>query len=414
MLSKSRDGRLWFATGVLQTINPHHLLFNGLPPPVGIEQIIADRKAYEIESDTNRNVALPPRVRDLEIDYEALSLIAPQKVFFRYMLEGHDKSWQDPGTRRQAFYNNLGPGRYRFRVKACNNNGVWNEEGAYLDFSVAPAWNESMWFRAGFTIACLILLWLIYQLRVRQLAQQFKLTLEARVDERTRIARELHDTLLQSFQGLTLHFARARNLLPGRTAEAIQTLDTALDGAEQAIVESREAIHDLRSPTIAPTTLEEQIKTLGENLVTTGIAKKETIQFRIVLEGSVYPLRADMRIEIFRIAREALRNAFSHSKGTLIETELTYTESLFRLRVRDDGKGIAADERNRAERNGHWGLRGMQERAEHLGGELEVWSEPGAGTEIELRVPAAGAYEKKLNAARSRLFRWGGRDGRAS
>jgi signal transduction histidine kinase len=175
--------------------------------------------------------------------------------------------------------------------------------------------------------------------------------------------------------------------------EAIQTLDAALDGAEQAIVEGRDAIHDLRSPTTAPKALEEEIKALGEELSAEGADRKEPVEFRIVIEGSAHALRPSLHTEIFRIAREALRNAFSHSQGHLIETEMAYTESLFRLRIRDDGKGIDPDERLQSERSGHWGLRGIRERAEHLGGELEVWSVPGAGTEIELRIPASIAYE---------------------
>jgi signal transduction histidine kinase len=216
------------------------------------------------------------------------------------------------------------------------------------------------------------------------------------MEERERIARDLHDTLLQSFQGLTLQFQRARNLLPDRAAEAIHTLDQALDGADEAIVEGRDAIYDLRSSTTAAKALAEEIKALGEELVAKSANTKEPVEFRIVVEGSTCPMRPNLHIEVFRIAREALRNAFSHSQGHLIETEMAYTESMFRLRIRDDGKGIDPDARVRAERSGHWGLKGMHERAERLGGELEAWSEPGAGTEIELRVPASIAYETVL------------------
>ena len=391
--TKSPDGRLWFATALLQTIDPRHLFFNKLPPPVHVEQMIADHKTYAVDSDANLNVTLPPQVRDLQIDYTALSLVAPEKVRFRYRLDGRDTGWQDPGTRRQAFYSDLWPGHYRFRVIACNNDGVWNETGAFLNFNIAPAWYQTAWFFAFCAIALLLLLWTVYQLRLNQLKHQFSRTLEARVDERTRIARDLHDTLLQSFQGITLHFQRARNLLPDRTAEAIQTLDTALDGAEEAIVEGRDAIHDLRSPDSAANVLAQEIAAFGEGLVAKDTDQNEPVQFRAVVEGSPRALSSNAYVDIFRIAREALRNSFSHSQGHLIETELAYTESLFRLRIRDDGKGIDPDERARAERIGHWGLKGMQERAERLGGELEVWSEPGAGTEIELRVPAPIAYE---------------------
>ena len=409
--TKSSDGKLWFAAVVLQMIDPSHLLFNKLPPSVHVEQIIADRKAYEVDSDANSNVALPPRVRDLQIDYTALSFVATEKVRFRYRLEGRDKGWQEPGTRRQAFYTDLWPGHYRFRVIACNNDGVWNETGAVLNFTIAPAWYQTTWFFAFCAIALLLLLWTLYQLRLNQLKHQFSRTLEARVDERARIARELHDTLLQSFQGLTLLFRRGLNLLPERAPEAIQTLSRALDGADQAIVEGRDAIHDLRSPTASAKALAEEITALGEELAAEVANQSGPVKFRAVVEGSVQVLRPNASIDIFRIAREALRNAFSHSQGHLIETELAYTESLFRLRVRDDGKGIDPDERVRAERSGHWGLKGMRERAGRLGGELEVWSDPGAGTEIELRVPASIAYETVLSH-HSRWRIWGRKSNR--
>jgi signal transduction histidine kinase len=221
---------------------------------------------------------------------------------------------------------------------------------------------------------------------------RLSLIFKERLSERTRIARELHDTLLQSFQGLILHFQRARNLLPERASEAIQTLDKALDGAEQAIVEGRDAIHDLRSPATAPQGLAEEITSLGEELVAKN-GNKDAAQFRVVIEGSAHTLLPNAHIEIVRIAREGLRNAFSHSQARRIETEIAYSGNLFRLRIRDDGKGINPEVRNQAARAGHWGLAGMRERAERLGGKLEVWSEPGAGTEVDLRVPASIAYQ---------------------
>jgi signal transduction histidine kinase len=245
-------------------------------------------------------------------------------------------------------------------------------------------------FKALCAVAVFGLLWLLYTIRLRQFTAQVKARLYERLAERTRIARELHDTLLQSFQGLLLHFQRARNLLPERAAEAIQTLDRALDGAEQAIVEGRDAIHDLRSP--AAKGLVEEITSLGEELVAKN-GNKDAAQFRAVIEGTAQTLNPNVRIEIFRIAREALRNAFRHSQARRIETEVAYSSNLFRLRIRDDGKGMAPDVRNRGERIGHWGLGGMRERAERLGGKLEVWSEPGAGTEVDLRVPASIAYQ---------------------
>ena len=167
---------------------------------------------------------------------------------------------------------------------------------------------------------------------------------------------------------------------------------------------SRRRLDDLRSPTSAANVLAEEIATFGEGLAAKGISAREPVQFRMVVEGLPRALSSNVYVDIFRIAREALRNSFSHSQGHLIEAELAYTDSLFRLRIRDDGKGIDPDERVRAERTGHWGLKGMRERTEHLSGELEVWSEPGAGTEIELRVPASIAYETVISLRSSWLF----------
>jgi hypothetical protein len=204
---------------------PRHLPFNKLPPPVHIEQITADRKTYE----TSSNLRLPPLVRDLEIDYTALSLVAPEKNRFRVKLEGRDPDWKDVGNERKAFYNDLPPRNYRFRVMACNNSGVWNEAGASFDFSIDPAYYQTAWFQASCVAAFLGLLWALYRFRLHQIAQEFNARLEERVGERTRIARELHDTLLQSFQGLMLRFQVAHDELPLPGAGSQKTLESALD-----------------------------------------------------------------------------------------------------------------------------------------------------------------------------------------
>ncbi len=224
-VSKSADGRLWFANGnKVQMIDPSRTYANVIPPPVFVEEVIADRKNYL----PGVGLRLPPLTRDLEIDYTALSYVVPQKVRFRYKLEGRDTTWQEPGTRRQAFYSDLRPRKYRFRVAACNNSGVWNEAGTFLDFSVAPAYYQTNWFLALCVVAFLGLLWGIYRLRVRQLQRQFAIGLEARVNERTRIARDLHDTLLQSFQGLILRFQAATNLLPEQVSSGLKAENQAL------------------------------------------------------------------------------------------------------------------------------------------------------------------------------------------
>jgi signal transduction histidine kinase/ligand-binding sensor domain-containing protein len=384
---ESSDGRIYFVTrGSVVWVDPANIARNTLSPPVWIRSVSVDTKLYnDLET-----LEFPPHAQNIEINYTAPSLLVPQRVRFRYKLEGFDKEWHDAGTRRQAFYSKLPPGTYTFRVTASNNDGLWSEAGASLVFTIPPSFTQSVLFKALCAVVVFGLLWLLYTIRLRQFTAQVKARLYERVAERTRIARELHDTLLQSFQGLLLHFQRARNLLPERAAEAIQTLDRALDGAEQAIVEGRDAIHDLRSP--AAKGLMEEITSLGEELVAKN-GNKDAAQFRAVIEGTAETLEPNVHIEIFRIAREALRNAFSHSQARRIETEVAYSSNLFRLRIRDDGKGMAPDVRNRGERIGHWGIGGMRERAERLGGKLEVWSEPGSGTEVDLRVPASIAYQ---------------------
>jgi signal transduction histidine kinase/ligand-binding sensor domain-containing protein len=389
-VTKSSDGKIWFPTydGV-SVIDPHHLPFNKLPPPVHIDQITADRKTY----DASPQLRLPPLIRDLEVDYAALSFVAPEKVLFRYKLEGKDSDWKDAGNRRQAFYTDLPPRKYRFRVVACNNSGVWNETGAFLDFSVAPAYYQTSWFRLSCVAAFLASLWVLYQLRLRQLAREFNAGLEARVNERTRIARELHDSLLQGFQGLMFRLQAVREFLPGRPSEAMKALDIALERGDKVIVEGRDTISDLRQSTIGDSDIAQALTALGEELA----AQSENGPapcVRVLVEGKQRELNPVLRDEIYGIAREALRNALRHAKAQKIEAEVTYSDSEFLLQVRDDGIGISPEVTDQGARAGHWGLPGMRERAKSFGGKLEVWSEHGAGTEIELKVPAAVIYGK--------------------
>jgi signal transduction histidine kinase/ligand-binding sensor domain-containing protein len=387
-VSKSADGRLWFASGdKVQMIDPSRTYTNVIPPPVYVEEVIADRKNYL----PGVGLRLPPLTRDLEIDYTALSFVVPQKVRFRYKLEGRDTTWQEPGTRRQAFYSDLRPRKYRFRVIACNNDGLWNEEGATLDFSVAAAWYQTNWFRASCVVVFLVLLWGIYRLRVQQLQHQFAIGLEARVNERTRIARELHDTLLQSFQGLILRFQAGTNLLPERPVEAKQRFESAIDQAAQAVTEGRDAVQGLRSSTVETNDLAMAISALGEELAADGTIADSAL-FRMAVEGTPRNLHPILRDEVYRIAGETLRNAFRHAQARQIEVEIHYDAQQFRLRVRDDGKGIDPEILGEQPRPGHFGLHGMRERAKIVGGQLDVWSELDSGTEVELSIPASRAY----------------------
>jgi signal transduction histidine kinase/ligand-binding sensor domain-containing protein len=403
-VSKSADGRLWFLPfGDVSVIDPRHLPFNKLPPPVYIEQVTADRKTYwrNLSGDApSSHPRLPPLVRDLSIEFTALSLVAPEKVGFRFKLDGQDHDWREVVNDRHVEYSNLVPGNYHFRVTASNNSGVWNEEGAVLDFSIAPAYYQTTWFQAMVAIAGLALLWAAYQVRVRRLAHEFDLRLEERVNERTRVARELHDTLLQSFHGLLFRFQAAVSMLPERPAEAKHMLESAIDRAAQAITEGRDAIQDLRASTVVTNDLAVDISTLGDELAASGVNGNGTV-VRVASQGTPRDLHPILRDDIYRIAAEALRNGFRHAHARRIEVEITYDDRQFRLQVRDDGKGIdravLADERR-----GHFGLPGMRERAELVGGRLDVWSEVGVGTEVDLMIPAAKAYA----APRARRGAW--------
>jgi signal transduction histidine kinase len=389
-VSKSPDGRLWFVNGAaLQMIDPGGLRKNRIPPPVYVESVRADRKDYAIGGP----VGFPVRSRDIEIAYTALSFSNPQKVRFRYKLEGRDQEWQDAGTRRQVFYSDLRPGQYRFRVTASNNDGVWNEAGASLDFSIAPDYYQTMWFRSGLIVALLALVWATYQLRLRRLAATFDARLQERVNERTRIARELHDTLLQSFHAVMFRLQGATNVLPDRPLDAKQRLETALQQGTQAIREGRDAVQALRASTTHTNDLAVALSTLGEELATNqgNDSSMTPATLDVAIVGTPRDLRPIVRDDIYRIGSEALRNAFRHADARRIEVEIRYDDRQFQLRVRDDGQGIGGAVLERA-RPGHFGVSGMRERAELIGGHLEVWSQAGMGTEVALTIYAGAVY----------------------
>jgi len=400
-VARSTDGKLWFLPwdGV-SVIDPHHLPFNTLPPPVHIEQITADRKTDDATSDINGSLRLPPLVRDLKIDYSALSLVTPERVLFRYKLEGHDSDWQEVGNRRQAFYNNLPPSNYRFRVSACNNNGIWNEAGTFLDFSVAPAYYQTNWFRLLCVAAFLALLGALYQLRLRQVARQFNMRLEERISERTRIAQELHDTLLQGFisASMQLHVAldQVPDDLPARTR-----LGRILQLMGQVIEEGRNAVRGLRSADSESLVLEQAFSRIPQEFAVHN-EMGEQIGFRVIVEGRPKTLSPILRDEIYSIGREALVNAFRHSQARSIEVEVEYGVNHLRILIRDDGCGIDTQVLQSG-RDGHWGLTGMRERAERIGARLDLRSRAMAGTEVDLSVPGQIAFQFQSS---NRLQRW--------
>jgi len=396
-VAKGPDGKLWFVSGSdVQVIDPDHLPVNPLSPPVHIETLVADHKAYTVAD----GLKLPPRVRDLTIEFTALSLVEPKSTRFRYRLEWHDNDWQEVVDRRQASYTNLQPGNYRFQVKAANNSGVWNEEGAQLAFAIQPAFYQTIWFRLAVAAMLIGLAWSAFQLRlhmrIRRLHRQFEATLEARVAERTRIARELHDTLLQHFHGLLLQFQAAFNLLPDRPRESKQVLSSAIDRAAEAITEGRDTVHGLRNAVPETSDLADALRALAEDL---GSESGHAASVSVQVQGTPQALHPFVRDETFRIAGEALRNAFHHADAKQIDVEIRYDERQLRVRVRDDGRGIDPEVLHAGGREGHFGLRGMRERAALVGGKLTVRSGGvGTGTEVEFNTPGLQAYIRPLPA----------------
>lgn len=376
------ESHLWFATNQgLAMLDPSKPYYNPVVPTVSIQGLVAGATEYG-PTDGRKFV---PGTRDIQIRYAASSLAHPERVRFRYRLEGFDEAWQDAGNRRVAYYTNLGPGEYRFRVQAANESGVWSTQNATLSFSIAPRFTQTWWFVALCAIAVSALVYAAYLLRLRRISQRMRMRFEERHRERERIARELHDTLLQSFQGLLLRFQAVANLLPGHDPVRA-ALEQAMDSGEEAIVEGRERVSSLRlADASVQEALPEAFARIGHELT-----QLHPAEFGVTVEGRLPPLEAMVRDEIYWIGREALCNAFQHADAGRIEVEISSSGGNAIFRFRDDGCGIGEDAQDQGTRAGHWGLSGMRERASGIGAKLRIWSRPGKGTEVELMI-ARGA-----------------------
>jgi ligand-binding sensor domain-containing protein/signal transduction histidine kinase len=378
---------------------PEHIRDVDYAPPValtgfqlaGVPVALGPESPLSRVIDYTNAVALSHHENSLSIEFTTLSFRSPSTNRYRYRLEGLEDQWQEVGSdRRFATYTTLPPGHYRFRVQGATSRGPWGEPGLEVAIDIRPPWWETWWFRALLVLIALAVSIGAYLLRIRQIAQRFNIRLHERVNERTRIARELHDSLLQSFQGLIYRIQAVRALLPDRAAEAATVLETALDSGDRAIAEGRAAVHDLRSNAPAASDLADSLAALGEELTADG---PRPLSFRVLVEGKARPVAPLVRDDVYRIAREALRNSAQHAQARHIEAELHYGERAFTLRIRDDGVGVDAEVVREGRRAGHWGLQGMRERAEAFGAHFAVWSEHGAGTEVELSVPAEIAYD---------------------
>jgi signal transduction histidine kinase/ligand-binding sensor domain-containing protein len=394
MMARTPDGRIWFANrSSVQVVDPNHLTHNGVLPPVQIENLVANRKLYQ----PNDKLTFPPLMLDLEIDYAALSFVNPQKVRFRYKLEGRDTLWQEAGNRRQAFYTDLRPGAYRFQVIASNDDGLWNEEGASLGFTIAPAWYQTVAFRISCVFASIFLLWLLYYLRLKQASRSIRTRFEERTAERTRLARDLHDTLLQTLQGSKLV---ADDALENRSdAEHMRrSLEKLSDWIDRAMREGRAALNALHAGTLDNRELSKRLQSALDEQEPNSLSERF-----VTISGTPVDMDPIITDEICRVGFEAIRNAFVHSCATRIEVQLAYSED-FTLIVRDNGRGMDSTTASRG-RDGHYGLQSMRERAARIHAQFQLITAPNLGTTIELKLPAKTAFGGR-SISWSKLLSW--------
>jgi ligand-binding sensor domain-containing protein/signal transduction histidine kinase len=371
---KSNDGKLWFPTlkGVAM-IDPERIKTDSQPPPVVIEQIRVDDKSI----DPGDRIELPAGATRLDLIYTAPSFVAPEKITFKYKLEGFDKDWIDSGTRRIAYYTNLRPGAYTFRVIARNNDGVWNETGAAFGLYLKPYFYQTYLFYAVCLLALVALAWLFYRLRVGGMRAQFRAVLA----ERTRIARELHDNLAQEMSGISVQLEVVARTMPPEASAARRHLDRARLQVRHGLAEARRYVWELRSPVLEendlPTALNETARRLTHDT---------EIQTQVEVNGSFRPLARLVEDNLLRIGQEAMNNAVKHAQAQRISVNLVFDALRVQLSVRDDGSGFDNQAASNAQ-DGHFGLVGMRERAEQIGGTLSINSSLGFGTEVVADVP---------------------------
>jgi signal transduction histidine kinase/ligand-binding sensor domain-containing protein len=369
------DGRLWFGTSRgIAWLNPADISTD-LPSTASVRAIISDGKLFVPVA----GLTLPPLAKNLRFNYSALDLSEPQRVRMRYRLEGADKEWEDDDGRRSALYLNLGPGKYSFHVNARNEGGEWNPSDAALEFTIAPAWFQTNWFLALCAVAASLIMWVLHRMRMQRVSKAMAARFDERLSERTRIARDLHDTFLQTVQGSKLVADDALDG-SGDPAHMRQAMEKVSRWLAQATLEGRAALNSLRTSTVETNCLAQALKRATENC---SIPRSMALNFVVV--GDARETHPIVRDEIYRIGYEAILNACVHSSASKLEIELTYGRNLT-LRVADNGAGIDPAVTDHG-KQGHFGLQGMHERSARIGGTFTLTSSSNAGTEIRLVVP---------------------------
>jgi signal transduction histidine kinase/ligand-binding sensor domain-containing protein len=380
-------GRLWFVgTGGIAWFDPERMHRNTSTPAVKVTGMHSDKGDHAPQA----GLRLAAGTTQLRIEYTALAYTMPERVRFRYRLEGMDLEWQEAGTRRTAYYTNLGPGAYRFHVEAINEDGVASGVQSAEPFDIAPDFTQTPWFAALCALLLAALAYAAYRLRLRQLTRQFRERLHERLVERERIARALHDTFLQSLHGLILHFQAVANRLPAGSDTRL-LMDKTLTQADRVLVEGRDQVMDLRVNSACASLPQALREAAGAMSAPEGGAA-----LTVSVDGDERELAPEVRDEVYSIAREALSNAYRHAGASALELELSYSARKFALAVRDNGKGLE-DGVLANGKPGHWGLTGMRERAQQIGGTLHIGHRGGhrdgdGGVEVTLEVPAHIAY----------------------
>ncbi|TCV95977.1 signal transduction histidine kinase [Luteibacter rhizovicinus] len=386
-LEVGTDGRLWIASQrSVAWIDPTHIPPVPAPPPVSIDSL----NGKDLRFADGREVMLEKGARSIDVAYTAATLSLPGRSHFRYVLHGIDDGWQDAGTQRSAHYSNLGPGHYIFLVEASSADGVWPASATRLSFEILPAFYQTWWFKGLCILAALLVAWSLYRMHISRIFASH----QARVRERERIARDLHDSLLQYFQALLLHAHAATSGLTDGVARV--KLEKVIQIAGEALVEGRDKIMELRSVSDSLDALPNDIARLAQLL-----GDIHAMEFSVEVHGELRPLRPAVADEVHAISHELVANAFRHSQGTHVRLDLYYERQALVAVVTDDGRGIDGDS-DAAIKSGHWGIAGMHERAKQIGGSLAIGRGPQGGTRATLKVPARLAYSRH----RGLVSRW--------
>jgi signal transduction histidine kinase len=377
-LARGGDGRIWIANNLgVAWIDPARTIANRLPPPVQIRTLEANGQVF---ADVDR-VELPPGTQNLRIGYTAPSLAASEKISFRYRLIGVDRDWVDAGTRRDAFYANLPAGEWQFQVIAANNDGVWNKQGDSLAISIAPQFYETTWFRLLCIVLVLATVWLLYNWRVRQHRSHARDVAEAQLGERERIARELHDTLLQGVQGLMLRFQAATNAMSPGSREHVLA-ERALEKADDLIIQARDRVRGLRASERSG-----ELVSLMEELAAQ--YRSDGLSVAISSDDRLEPLAPELTEQVLAIVAEALANILHHAQASEVRIQVDRGHTHLKVAITDDGIGFPMEVIANSGRPGHFGIRGMAERANSFGGWLRIDNSADLGAQIIFCIPAA-------------------------